>query len=408
MSGPDVKKQVGALARRINGYKGRIKLDLAKLDTNFTTLEGSPASLIQLEQVRRHFKHVDSSVQLARELYITVMGMVTESEWDSEWLQKSDDLEDDMKKAERVMEKAERVYAMAMKDQEPTPGPPGPVPAAGGKQQPKVDIHLQPDPLTEDSKATEYKVWLDGLKLWMNLSSLNEQKEIDKITILKRVISHHIAVRCDLDLKTTMAEAMAAIDKDFWNRYPVISLRIEYGKMKQKSSQKFTDFISEQQQFGQLANVEDMTSDAYSAMLLINGCVDPNLLKKLLELGEDEFTVAKITAVARKYESEEVLLSSLKKKGPKNETIRAVNAKEARCFRCDKPGHVRDTCQEPVQNLSCQVCSPGHVKARPHNESQFCRDRAASRGRTGSRSAHVVNPGPGGKLEEGGREEKRK
>ena len=67
-----MKKQVGALARRINGYKGRIKLDLAKLDTNFTTLQGSPASFIQLEQVRRHFKHVDSSVQLARELYITV------------------------------------------------------------------------------------------------------------------------------------------------------------------------------------------------------------------------------------------------------------------------------------------------------------------------------------------------
>ena len=80
MSGPDVKKQVGAIARRINRYKGRIKLDLAKLDTNFTTLQGSPASFIQLELVRRHFKHVDSSVQLARELYITVMGLVTDDE----------------------------------------------------------------------------------------------------------------------------------------------------------------------------------------------------------------------------------------------------------------------------------------------------------------------------------------
>ena len=84
MSEPDVKKQVGNLARRINGYKGRVKLDLAKLDTNFTTLQGSPASYIQLEQVRRHFKHVDSSVQLARELYITVMGLVSEDEWTSE------------------------------------------------------------------------------------------------------------------------------------------------------------------------------------------------------------------------------------------------------------------------------------------------------------------------------------
>ena len=83
MSEPDVKKAVGALARRINGYKGRIKQDLAKLDTNFTNLQGSPGSFIQLEIVRRHFKHVDSSVQLARELYITVIHC--DCEWDPDF-----------------------------------------------------------------------------------------------------------------------------------------------------------------------------------------------------------------------------------------------------------------------------------------------------------------------------------
>ena len=217
-----------------------------------------------------------------------------------------------MNRAERTMEKAERMYAHAMKQTTPAPAPqPGPAPGpAGGKQQPKVDIHLQPSPLTEDSKPTDYKEWKDGFSLWMTLSSLNEQKEADKITILRRVVSHQIAMRCDLDAKGTMQEALAAIDKDFWSRYPTVSLRLEYGKMKQKSSQKFTDFISEQRQLGELANVEDMSADQYSAMLLINSCVDKDLLEKLLELGEDDFTVAKITAVARKYESEEVLMTS--------------------------------------------------------------------------------------------------
>ena len=60
MSESDVLKEVKTLARRINGYKGRIKRDLAKLDTNFTTLEANPASIYQLEQVRRHFGYVDS------------------------------------------------------------------------------------------------------------------------------------------------------------------------------------------------------------------------------------------------------------------------------------------------------------------------------------------------------------
>ena len=68
MSEPDVTKAVASLARRLNGYKGRIRQDLAKLDHNFTTLRGSPASLLQLETVRRYFKHDDSSAQLAREL----------------------------------------------------------------------------------------------------------------------------------------------------------------------------------------------------------------------------------------------------------------------------------------------------------------------------------------------------
>ena len=93
MSEPDVKKAVVSLARRLNGYKGRIRQDLAKLDHNFTTLRGNPGSLLQLETVRRYFKHVDSSVQLARELYIEAMGLVSVEEWDAEWVQKSNDLE---------------------------------------------------------------------------------------------------------------------------------------------------------------------------------------------------------------------------------------------------------------------------------------------------------------------------
>ena len=149
-----------------------------------------------------------------------------------------------------------------------------------------------------------------------------------------------------------------------------------------------------------------MTPDAYAAMLLINGCTDPKLLHKLLELGEDDFSVAKLTEVARKYEAEELLMVSLKKKGVKEEKIRAVNVQEPKCFRCDKPGHVRSTCPEPVSNLSCKICSPGHVKARPHNESQFCRDRARSRGRTASRSRSRSEPRSRGQT--GGKRKTRK
>ena len=52
------------------------------------------------------------------------MGLVSVEEWDAEWLQKSNDLEEDLDKAEKTMARAERDYAMAMKDQpSPSPGP---------------------------------------------------------------------------------------------------------------------------------------------------------------------------------------------------------------------------------------------------------------------------------------------
>ena len=58
-------------------------------------------------------------------------------------------------------------------------------------------------------------------------------------------------------------------------------------------------------------------------MLLVNSCTDKDLLLKLIELGKDDFNVNKITAVARRHESELTLMDALKKKG-KGETINAV------------------------------------------------------------------------------------
>ena len=62
MAEPDVKEAVKKLARRINGYKGKAKVDLTKLDHNFNSLEQNPASQDLLAQVKQHFDHVDASV----------------------------------------------------------------------------------------------------------------------------------------------------------------------------------------------------------------------------------------------------------------------------------------------------------------------------------------------------------
>ena len=80
-------------------------------------------------------------------------------------------------------------------------------------------------------------------------------------------------------------------------------------------------------------------------------------------------------------------MDALKRKS-KGESIKLVNVKEARCWTCDGVGHLKQNCSYQVEKVVCKVCLPAHCKQRPHNESQFCRDRAASRslGRNSSRS----------------------
>ena len=86
----------------------------------------------------------------------------------------------------------------------------------------------------------------------------------------------------------------------------------------------------------ELAHVDDQ----YMSMLLVNACTDKELLKKLLELGKDDFNVNKITTLARRYESEITVMEALKKKNKGGETIKQVTSKETRCWTCDSLGHM--------------------------------------------------------------------
>ena len=92
------------------------------------------------------------------------MSEIPDDVWDKDWKTKSDEVENMLGKAEKTLEKAQHIYDMAVKDTV-TPGPPpppGPGPSpAPSKQQPKIDIHLQPVVLTEDSNPTKFLEWKD-------------------------------------------------------------------------------------------------------------------------------------------------------------------------------------------------------------------------------------------------------
>ena len=64
--------------------------------------------------------------------------------------------------------------------------------------------------------------------------------------------------------------------------------------MRQRSQQKFSDFAAELKRQGELANVSDMTSAAYEAMILVNGCIEKDLIKEFLKMEPADFTFTKI------------------------------------------------------------------------------------------------------------------
>ena len=127
-----------------------------------------------------------------------------------------------------------------------------------------------------------------------------------------------------------------------------------------------SDFASELKKMSEMANADAMTPNQYQAMLLINGTTDKDLFNKILEMGKTEFTIQKICAKAKIYESEQIMLDSLKKKG--GELVKMVNTKETHFWRCDGTGHNQFNCSYPEEKLVCKICSPAHFKSRKHNE----------------------------------------
>ena len=132
------------------------------------------------------------------------------------------------------------------------------------------------------------------LPKWRSLSRVRQRQSIF-------VITSQLATRCNVDNKRTLTDALATIENDFWERYPTLTLRLEYGRIKQKAGQQFSDFASE--------------------------------LKKM---GKAEFTIQKICAKAKIYESEQIVLDSLKKKNKGGELVKMVTTKETCCWSPDR------------------------------------------------------------------------
>ena len=256
---------VRKMTRSITGYKGQAQLQYNRCDHNFNTIEGEPTSKAAMEDMRKHFLSAERSVQRCRDLYVEISSLVDEGVYAADFQPRYNEMEAKFLTFEEKREKAQYIHERALRDVPPPPvidGGGGGGGGGGGARAPplpKVDIHLQPDTLHDDTVPLEYMEWKQKFDMYYKLSGMTAQEEKLKISFLKMVVAPQVTTRCDIEASPTLTDALAKIDQDYWETHPNRTLRLAYGRMRQRSQQKFSDFAAELKRQGELANVSDMT-----------------------------------------------------------------------------------------------------------------------------------------------------
>ena len=124
------------------------------------------------------------------------------------------------------------------------------------------------------------------------------------------------------------------------------------------------------------ADVSSINTDQLVAHVILAGCKDEELLKKLLEIPEMDLNEQKILKnTAEKFE---VLKNTSKGLGKDKEDkggggrAQQVKGKEGlTCFKCQKVGHFSKECRTPKNQLKCTHCK---TEGR-HVTNDFCKKR---------------------------------
>ena len=146
-------------------------------------------------------------------------------------------------------------------------------------------------------------------------------------------------VDTEIDACASMKDQRNVLVAEFKQRNPRIVSRHKWLKMKQTTEESFTDFLSREKANRRPADVDQMNTEVLVAHVQMLGCTNEELLKKLLEIKEENLNLNEdsIKEVATRLEMVNVTKLGLKKDGGKEGgKIRPVKRKEVICYRYQK------------------------------------------------------------------------
>ena len=379
---PDLAK----LGSKAKAAFTRAANDLDLKLTNFTQCLTSPRFE---EDARQSLITLRERYERSLSIYEEIQFKVGEEVWINTYKPKMDEVENKKKEAET---KQAKIFADAIKAAEdhemrlnesamaaPRGGGGGQESAGGGKW--KLEASFAPkNELTVDMTMQEVGIWKQSWEAYRDVSRLHLAPfSVQKAAFLQ-CVSLDLQTKLDFSHTHDVEACIDMIMTDFKRRNPRMVLRHQWLKIRQKKDESWGDFQAREKTLRRNADVHDITPEQLVAHVMMAGCSNEELLKKLLEIKESELTEAKIKEVADKFEVMQSTASGLTNK--ENNKVNQVKNKQqtkdvskVTCYFCREKGHYSTDCKIPKKNLSCSFCKTQGL----HNSNEYCKMKQAEK-----------------------------
>ena len=328
-----------------------------------------------LEKVRERYDRVI-------DIYEEIKAKVAEEVWESTYADKMKDVEDKKTTSEN---KQALVFTAAVREQQQqeilmnasisVPGGAAAAAATGGGQKWKIEASFQPKQLvSSEMTLQELNVWLGSWESYCEISRMQLAPFGVQRAAFMQCLNLEIKTKIDFSHAHNLESCIQILIADFKKRNPRLVLRHRWIKISQRKGEKWSDFSARERMLRKNIDIHEMTADQWVAHILVAGCSNGELLKKFLEVGEDDLTESKIAQVAEQFEISASTAEGLHKGEKEKERVNQVKAgnkdlEKVSCFSCRERGHYSKDCRVPKKKLKCSWCGTTGI----HNTNDWCK-----------------------------------
>ena len=362
------------------------------VDIKIANLSQCPVSLSFQKDVTAAVEKLRVRYEELAFYYIHLEGKMTEQQWAANYQAKVEEVEQLYKKAETAYSSAmAQAQAAQIQGQVRAPVAAG---GGGGRGQPptfKIEASFKPkQDLSDEMTLQEFKVFKEQFNTYKNISRLENASDDIQKAVLLSCISPEFQAKVDLSHAMTLEQSMVILEEVFRKANPRMLLRHRYLQMKQEKGESVSEYISKEALLSKDAGIAELTPEELRAHILIAGIHEKDLVRKLLEVKEEDLDVMKIRELADIYAEQTKTVEGLV--DPDSAKTRQASAdSKLTCFTCQGKGHRSPECKFPKEKLHCKYCQQYGRPANRHNSSQFClkkcqefaaKDKAKAKGKT--------------------------